>query len=139
MSEECGYCEGFGYVPEGSKPRWYSTDWRLLLDPTVRWEACPECSSERSPLSRLHEHLAEMLMQRINAQVEEWTQNGAWEYGNTDEGQAVWRWGSVALLPPGPDTEFQGWLLVSPLGVARSDAREDLTEMLSELGAPRLP
>lgn len=139
MTDECPTCDGFGYVPEGESPGWYRRDWRLMLDPTVRWGACPTCAAERSPLSRLHERLAEILLRRITAQIDAWRPHGAWEHGTTDEGQAVWRWGTVAVLPPGPETGFHGWLLVSRLGVVRSDDRADLAELLDELGAPHLP
>lgn len=136
---ECPRCDGFGHVPEGAAPGWYQRDWRLILDPTVAWHPCPDCSPERSPLAVLHQRLTEVLITRMDAAVANWTERGDWRHGRTDDDQAVWRWRDVLCLPPGPETDHQGWLLASSLGVRRIDARDEVDVLLHRMGAPPLP
>ena len=138
MSAECPTCDGFGHVPEGEDGGWYRRDWRLILDPTVRWRPCPACRPERSPLSVLHQRLTELLVARMEAAIETWNQRGDWRHGVSDEGQAAWRWRDVLCLPPGPETDHQGWLLASDLGVQRVADRAELDQLLHKMGAPPL-
>jgi hypothetical protein len=139
MTTECPRCEGFGHVPENSGPGWYRREWRILLDPTVSWHPCPDCQRERSPLATLHERLSQVLILRLEGSVPDWVEHGDWRHGVTADGQEVWRWRDVLCLPPGPETDHQGWLLVSSLGVRRLGARDECEELLRRLGAPLLP
>lgn len=139
MNPDCPTCDGFGHVPEGAAPGWYRRDWRLILDPTVAWQPCPDCRVDRSPLSVLHQRLTEILVARLDDSVDGWAERGDWRYGVTDDGQAAWRWRDVLCLPPGPETNYESWLLASNLGVQRLDTGDELDDLLRRMGAPPLP
>ena len=138
MRADCAHCDGFGHVPEGVATGWYARDWRLLLDPTVRWLPCPTCADSQPVLVRVHERLSRVLIDRLDSQVVEWHPAGGWRSGTTGDGQAVWRWRDVAVLPPGPMTDHHGWMLVSSMGVQRALARDECGELLRRMGAPAL-
>ncbi len=138
-SEGCLVCDGFGWVPAGDSGGWYRRDWRLLLDATVSWQACPACGDQRPALVRLHEKLANALLQRLDEQGGDWRIQGPWRHGLSPEGQEIWRWQDLACLPPGPLAGHDGWMLVSPLGLSRHLDCVACAGLLAEAGAPELP
>lgn len=137
--ESCAQCDGFGYHPAGAEDGWYARDWRVLLDATVDWERCRQCSDPRSPLAALHERLSQQLLQQLDREVTAWTPIGAWRRGEGTDQQRIWRWRDVAIVPPGPITDHLHWLAVSSLGVQRGLDRDQCAVLLQRLGAPELP
>jgi len=134
----CERCGGLGWVPVGAEGQWYAGDWRKLLEPGTAWEHCPVCGDQRSPMTRLHEGLAALALQRLDEEVRTWRFHGAWRQGQTVEHQVIYRWRDMAYLPPGPMVGADGWTLISRLGVQRSLTRAQGDELLDKLGAPEL-
>lgn len=136
---ECATCDGFGWRPEGAESGWYGRDWRLLLDPTVEWERCPDCGDPRPPMVQLHERLARAALARIDASVADWEHRGAWRRGVDGDGQVVYRWRDIACVLPGSLLAPHAFVLISPLGVQRDLGPSLVRDHLRRLGAPELP
>lgn len=134
----CPVCDDFRFVPVGQAPGWYQRDWRLLLDPTVRWESCSRCGAER-PVWRLQEQLSRLLARRIDEQVDGWRSFGVWQRGLGADGQTIWRHGAVYCLPPGLLADLDAWTLVSELGVMRHLDAVAIAQQLERAGLPSLP
>lgn len=133
---DCPHCEGFGHVPEGETPGWYGRDWRLLIDPAVRWAPCRACHRS-GPYDDLHRVLARALLERIDRDAGGWRRRGGWQEGDLS-GQVVWRWHHLACLPPGPLAGLE-WILASDHGVCHEAERRLAALHCQRAGAPPLP
>ena len=135
----CPACDGFGYHPEGASEHWYERDWRLILDPTVRWVTCTVCGGlAEDPHAHLHQQLSALLVKRVDSATTVWESYGGWQRTTLNNGQIVWRWKDVHVVPFGPWNERHDCLLISSMGVSHNEPAE-LSRYLQELGAPLMP
>jgi hypothetical protein len=134
---DCPLCSGFGWVPldRADPSNWYQRDWRVLLDPTVAWGRCPHC---RKPvdLTRLHDDLAAIMLQKLQQEVADWVPDGPWLVGVLDGFRRVYRWQDLACLCR--SVQPRRWAVLSTGGV--SDDLDDTAcrRLLRKAGAPVL-
>lgn len=134
---ECPTCNGFRWVPDeraSLQEGWYTRDWRLMLDPTVAWKPCPQCSVDAVSWQRLHGDLAALLLKRIDQDARRWVDNGQWRSAIMDGWRRVHRWQHLACLVGDDDR----WMVISDLGVARDLSPQRCRYLLDQCGAPEL-
>lgn len=133
----CLRCDDFGWVPEAEAENgnWYRSNWRVMLDPTIKWMRCPLCPRPEPTLPRVQECLAEVLLRKVINEIDEQRHSGDWSYGTWDQHPACHYLTKIALV-----TEQVGrvdqWLLISSSGVMRNLDQAACLYHLERAGVP---
>lgn len=132
----CATCDDFGWVPVGAAAGWYRREWRLVLDPSVEWQRCPDCGSLEAGIGGMQEALASVLLHRLVASGEPWHAAGnGWLRSHLDD-CALWSH-EHRLIAFGPGSANpHPWQLISAMGVMRDLSLEHCLHHIQRAGAP---
>lgn len=132
----CSTCDDFGWVPVGVAPGWYRREWRVLLDPSLHWQRCPDCGGLHAGISGMQEALANVLLQRLISSGEPWQEAGrGWLRSRMDD-CPLWSY-EHRLIAFGPGSANpHPWQLISAMGVMRDLSVEQCLHHVQRAGIP---
>ncbi|TVR13761.1 MAG: hypothetical protein EA401_05995 [Planctomycetota bacterium] len=133
---QCATCDDFGWVPKGAAAGWYRREWRVVLDPAVEWQRCPDCGGLDSGISGMQEALASILLQRLIVCGEPWQQAGrGWLHGRLED-CPLWSY-EHRLIAFGPGSANpHPWQVISAMGVMRDLSSQQCLHHIQRAGFP---